>query len=103
MQVAADEQNIFNNLDKSDGFSTPIPFRTYLYTDNVNSDTLQIILTLMQASFIENWWATEVVRNRTTYPCSTLVFGLCPDTDSELSVRDGTTAKNLQQQLKDYD
>ena len=31
-----------------------------------------------------------------TYPCSTLVFGRCPDTDSELSVRDGTTAKNLE-------
>lgn len=30
-----------------------------------------------------------------THPCSTLVFGLCPDTDSELSASDGTTARNL--------
>lgn len=29
------------------------------------------------------------------YPCSTLVLGRCPETDSELSVKDGTTAKNL--------
>ena len=35
-------------------------------------------------------------KKQTTYPCSTLVFGRCPDTDSELSVRDGTTAKNLE-------
>lgn len=31
-----------------------------------------------------------------TYPCSTLVLGLWPETDSELSASEGTTAKNLQ-------
>ena len=31
-----------------------------------------------------------------SYPCSTLVLGLWPDTDSELSASEGTTAKNLQ-------
>lgn len=33
--------------------------------------------------------------NVNDYPCSTLVLGRCPETDSELSVKDGTTAKNL--------
>lgn len=31
-----------------------------------------------------------------SYPCSTLVLGLWPETDSELSASEGTTAKNLQ-------
>ena len=30
-----------------------------------------------------------------SYPCSTLVLGLWPETDSELSASEGTTARNL--------
>lgn len=32
---------------------------------------------------------------RIHYPCSTLVLGLWPETDSELSASEGTTARNL--------
>lgn len=34
-------------------------------------------------------------KQRSTHPCSTLVLGLWPETDSELSASEGTTAKNL--------
>lgn len=36
------------------------------------------------------------------YPCSTLVLGLWPETDSELSASEGTTAKNLEESNTTY-
>lgn len=39
---------------------------------------------------------------RWMYPCSTLVLGLWPETDSELSASEGTTAKNLEESNTTY-
>lgn len=35
---------MFKNLDKPDGFGTPVPFRMYLYTNNVNLGNIYLFV-----------------------------------------------------------